>query len=165
MLHPSFFFFFFFNDTATTEIYTLSLHDALPIFDAVLQVVPELAVADRPFEIAIGRRHDPHVDRLGAQATQAADGLLLDDLEELDLQRQLDVADLVEEQRAAVGRLEQAGLRRLRVRIGAALVAEELGLEERRGNRGAVDLDERPGAPLALVVDGDRKSTRLNSSH
>src|SRR5436309_12912878 len=27
----SYFFFFFFNDTATTEIYTLSLHDALPI--------------------------------------------------------------------------------------------------------------------------------------
>src|SRR5580658_11302718 len=27
----SFLFFFFFNDTATTEIYTLSLHDALPI--------------------------------------------------------------------------------------------------------------------------------------
>src|SRR2546422_10000223 len=30
LLHH-FFFFFFFNDTATTEIYTLSLHDALPI--------------------------------------------------------------------------------------------------------------------------------------
>src|SRR2546430_5352310 len=30
MLSPLFFFFFF-NDTATTEIYTLSLHDALPI--------------------------------------------------------------------------------------------------------------------------------------
>src|SRR5260221_10016054 len=29
--HPAPFFFFFFNDTATTEIYTLSLHDALPI--------------------------------------------------------------------------------------------------------------------------------------
>src|SRR3989449_5829553 len=28
---PQFVFFFFFNDTATTEIYTLSLHDALPI--------------------------------------------------------------------------------------------------------------------------------------
>src|SRR2546422_11731612 len=27
-------FFFFFNDTATTEIYTLSLHDALPILSA-----------------------------------------------------------------------------------------------------------------------------------
>src|SRR3989441_10436887 len=32
----SFFFFFFFNDTATTEIYTLSLHDALPISHAGL---------------------------------------------------------------------------------------------------------------------------------
>jgi len=30
-------FFFFFNDTATTEIYTLSLHDALPILIARLQ--------------------------------------------------------------------------------------------------------------------------------
>src|SRR3712207_8441639 len=29
-------FFFFFNDTATTEIYTLSLHDALPILRALL---------------------------------------------------------------------------------------------------------------------------------
>src|SRR2546425_4702954 len=29
------FFFFFFNDTATTEIYTLSLHDALPISKAI----------------------------------------------------------------------------------------------------------------------------------
>src|SRR3712207_9204799 len=28
--------FFFFNDTATTEIYTLSLHDALPIFELVV---------------------------------------------------------------------------------------------------------------------------------
>src|SRR5215813_13777899 len=27
--------FFFFNDTATTEIYTLSLHDALPILDRI----------------------------------------------------------------------------------------------------------------------------------
>src|SRR5436309_10878569 len=30
-LSQSYFYFFFFNDTATTEIYTLSLHDALPI--------------------------------------------------------------------------------------------------------------------------------------
>src|SRR5258705_12718174 len=31
-LKSTYFLFFFFNDTATTEIYTLSLHDALPIF-------------------------------------------------------------------------------------------------------------------------------------
>src|SRR5256885_5432734 len=40
--------FFFFNDTATTEIYTLSLHDALPIF-AVIDVAGkrDVAVVDR----------------------------------------------------------------------------------------------------------------------
>ena len=30
---------FFFNDTATTEIYTLSLHDALPIFSDLAQKI------------------------------------------------------------------------------------------------------------------------------
>src|SRR4051794_41397449 len=41
-MHPSFaLFFFFFNDTATTEIYTLSLHDALPIFKATPQITYE----------------------------------------------------------------------------------------------------------------------------
>src|SRR2546430_3737916 len=35
MLTPSISIFFFFNDTATTEIYTLSLHDALPIYCVV----------------------------------------------------------------------------------------------------------------------------------
>src|SRR5256885_13242563 len=42
--------FFFFNDTATTEIYTLSLHDALPISDPVAGIgvaVPRLAHAAR----------------------------------------------------------------------------------------------------------------------
>src|SRR5256712_13347296 len=38
------FFVFFFNDTATTEIYTLSLHDALPI-SAVAEVVDVVGVA------------------------------------------------------------------------------------------------------------------------
>ena len=36
VVEDTFVFFFFFNDTATTEIYTLSLHDALPIWvDAI----------------------------------------------------------------------------------------------------------------------------------
>src|SRR2546422_5487084 len=37
-LPSMFFFFFFFNDTATTEIYTLSLHDALPISRAAARL-------------------------------------------------------------------------------------------------------------------------------
>src|SRR5947209_16616666 len=38
-------FFFFFNDTATTEIYTLSLHDALPIFSASPMYSAEMVLA------------------------------------------------------------------------------------------------------------------------
>src|SRR5215467_4979436 len=43
------FFFFFFNDTATTEIYTLSLHDALPIRSETSRPRPRRAApgADR----------------------------------------------------------------------------------------------------------------------
>src|SRR5437764_15355553 len=38
------FVFFFFNDTATTEIYTLSLHDALPILQVwILRHLPAVA--------------------------------------------------------------------------------------------------------------------------
>src|SRR5687768_18350048 len=53
--------FYFFNDPATTEIYTLSLHDALPIFAAG---DPDLR-AERGFE---GQR--PGVERLPARRRQ-----------------------------------------------------------------------------------------------
>src|SRR3712207_6866781 len=48
-------FFFFFNDTATTEIYTLSLHDALPIYRVDALRVPFLHVAVHSGESAEGR--------------------------------------------------------------------------------------------------------------
>src|SRR3712207_7241552 len=38
-------FFFFFNDTATTEIYTLSLHDALPI-SAIADVLHQMSLGE-----------------------------------------------------------------------------------------------------------------------
>src|SRR5260370_15407383 len=40
--------FFFFNDTATTEIYTLSLHDALPIYPLI---------RSRPLQSGLRRNH------------------------------------------------------------------------------------------------------------
>src|SRR3712207_7129595 len=51
------FFIFFFNDTATTEIYTLSLHDALPIWSLVAREgclrVPDLAALVHPVELDV----------------------------------------------------------------------------------------------------------------
>ena len=44
-------FYFFFNDTATTEIYTLSLHDALPIWAVVLLVVILAVLNNIPYTL------------------------------------------------------------------------------------------------------------------
>src|SRR6266550_1650753 len=44
----AFLFFFFFNDTATTEIYTLSLHDALPISAQTVQQMVDRVLAQAP---------------------------------------------------------------------------------------------------------------------
>src|SRR5947199_7232585 len=89
-----FFLFFFFNDTATTEIYTLSLHDALPI--SVIRLRPR------------------------ARGARVGGG------------------------------------------VGAAGVARG-SPRARRARR--MPLCVPRGLRVALLGDGDRKSTRLNSSH
>src|SRR5256885_10157695 len=57
--------FFFFNDTATTEIYTLSLHDALPI-SAGAVAEPVRDTADPQFGDRAGRRRDRKSTRLNS---------------------------------------------------------------------------------------------------
>src|SRR2546421_4526874 len=49
--------FFFFNDTATTEIYTLSLHDALPIF---------ICTSEKPGGVSSATRASPSCTANGA---------------------------------------------------------------------------------------------------
>src|SRR5256885_16922922 len=56
-------FFFFFNDTATTEIYTLSLHDALPICQPALELLDLVACVDRFEERAAADDGRLEVDR------------------------------------------------------------------------------------------------------
>src|SRR5215212_4442735 len=48
--------FFFFNYTATTEIYTLSLHDALPIFVAVFDTAFHATIPDAAATYAVSQR-------------------------------------------------------------------------------------------------------------
>src|SRR2546430_5481326 len=51
--------FFFFNDTATTEIYTLSLHDALPILFLGKTNTPELGILPTTEPAAYGPTRNP----------------------------------------------------------------------------------------------------------
>ena len=75
---------------------------------------------------AIRRTFD--LDRLGA--AEALELALLQHAQQLHLRLQVDVADFVEEQRAALGQLEAALAPLVRVGEGALLVAEQLGLDQ-----------------------------------
>src|SRR5688572_32112298 len=67
-----FFFFFFFNDTATTEIYTLSLHDALPIsFFVTRSIATTLGSSmtiPRPLTMTSVLRSEEHTSELQSQS-------------------------------------------------------------------------------------------------
>src|SRR3712207_9567907 len=83
---------FFFNDTATTEIYTLSLHDALPIYPAAVARRPGPGVLgeDRPEEQQPGHRevgqHELVPERVAHQRVE--DGREVDGVEAGQEQRQ-----------------------------------------------------------------------------
>src|SRR5256885_10427542 len=78
--------FFFFNDTATTEIYTLSLHDALPICQPAL-AFGQLAVdgghqVRDHLGVGVGCELDPGRLALGAQRGEVLDDPVVDDRSE-----------------------------------------------------------------------------------
>src|SRR2546428_1507626 len=62
---------FFFNDTATTEIYTLSLHDALPIFVTPEGVEGEVPAAGAPFGDTAGDRKSTRLNSSHDQISYA----------------------------------------------------------------------------------------------
>src|SRR2546430_16266196 len=84
MLYVIMLFFFFFNDTATTEIYTLSLHDALPIcLRRLLQECrntrgraevsgnpADIGILDTPPDALKGSRQDRKSTRLNSSHSQ-----------------------------------------------------------------------------------------------
>ncbi len=87
--------------------------------DAMKQVVAEAPLLHRPIEIAPGRRDDAHVDPDPALAAEPADLAALERAEELGLEREIEIADLVDEQRAAARLLEDAAARGDRARENA----------------------------------------------
>ena len=99
---------------------------------------------------------DAHVALARDVAADALVDSFLQDAQQLHLHRQAHVADLVEEQRAALGDLEAALAGGDRAGERALLVAEQFGLEQLGGNGAAVDGDERTLAARAERMDGAR---------
>ena len=93
---------------------------------------------------------------VGTTLLAAADALedaLLENAQQLHLHVDAHVADLVQEQRAAVGQLETPNARGQRAREGAFLVTEQLALEQLAWNRAAVDRDERPARARGQLMN------------
>ena len=124
------------------------------MFEPVEQVLAEVAAREGGAQIAVRRRDDPHVHGRRIVRAEPEHLPLLQDAQEPRLERGGDVADLVEEDRAGVRRLEEPRpAAAARAGEGALLVPEELGLEQRLGERGAVHRHERPVAAAARAVD------------
>ena len=124
--------------------------------EAEEEVLAEAAPLDRLREVLVRRREDAHVDVHHVLAADARDLAALQRAQHLRLRDEVHVADLVEEQRAAVRLLEEAALLRLGAGERAPLVAEELALDELARDGGAVHLHERAVHARREPVDGAR---------
>ena len=107
----------------------------------------------------MGCGDDAHIHALLAHAAEPAHGTIFQQLEQLGLQAGLHVADLVEEQCAALCRLDQAEFAFARIGERAAFVAEQLRLQQLCWQGSAVQLDE--GLVAARAVEVQRARDQL----
>ena len=121
--------------------------------EAVIQVFPQRARFDGLLGVTVGGGDEAHVHyRVVRFAAHPAHHAVLNNAQQLRLDRLRHLDQLVQEQRAAVRRLEQAGLVSHRPGERALAVAEHLRFEQPLGEGGAVDRHERPaGAPTVMV--------------
>src|SRR5262245_59130165 len=100
--------------------------------EAIKQIRAEGAAADQIGEIGVGRGNDSNVKWSRVATTEASHQTAVDCREHLALQIERQRIDIVQEQRAAVGGLEQPWSRPRGVWGHAALVAEQLALQPER---------------------------------
>ena len=124
--------------------------------EAVVEVGAQAPLGDGGLEVAVGGGDDAHVRLDRVRRAEALERPFLEDAQEPPLDVAREVADLVEEDRAAARDLEAPEPPLERAGEGAALVAEELALDERAGQRRAVDGDERAFRAGAAPVDRAR---------
>ncbi len=101
----------------------------------------------------MGRGDDPQIGAQGLASAHALERAVLQHAEQLRLHGRGELADLVQEQGAPVGGLDLADDAAIGAGERAALVAEQLALDERRGQRRAVHRDQRPVFAPRVGVD------------
>src|SRR5205807_1620635 len=114
------------------------------------------AGGDGLLQILVGGRQYPHVHFDGGPTPNAGELPILEHVQELALERRVQIPDLVEEDRAVVRRLELAQLELVGAGERPALVTKQLAFQELARDRGTVDLDEGAGLAHAELMDGPR---------
>ena len=112
--------------------------------EAVEEVLAQVAAAHRLLGHFVGGGHQPHVHFEFGLAAQAAHFGILQDAQQFGLRRHRHLADFVQQQGAVLGHFEAAGAALGGAGEGALFVAEQFAFDQRFGQRGAVDGDERP---------------------
>ena len=141
---------FFFNDTATTEIYTLSLHDALPIFlletgetigetKKMLSQYGESSSDKISYKIPYPVAMDSLIKQSGEASKEKMDSLIKNQIPNFDEQ-------------------PEDYKKQIYDRVKGYFMSKEFSAE-------TFEMYALPGTPSSILVDRDRKSTRLNSSH
>ena len=121
--------------------------------EAVVEVLPEPSLADLLLEVPVRCCQDPYIHGPCRRAAEGLDLLLLQEAENLCLEGGRHLRDFVEHQGAAVGCSYPARASADGAGEGPLLMTEELALEERVGNGGAVDGGERPLRAVAVLVN------------
>ena len=112
------------------------------------KVFAKAPLVSKALQVCIGGTDNAHVHLQRFVTANALYFTVLDRAQDLLLHAQRNRRQLVENQRAAIGAFEMSDMRPGRACESAGLMAEQFRLEDRLGQRGAVDLDDMLFPPL-----------------
>ena len=124
----------------------------LALAQVAIQALVELARRHRLGQVDAGGRHQAHIHRAWLLRADPGHLVVLQGRQQLGLDRQRQVADLVQVQGPAISRAEPAGPAAGRAAEAARGITEQLGVGVGRADGPAVDRDEQP-ATIAGAVD------------
>ena len=117
------------------------------------KVFAEFLLRHQRGKVAIGRRYHPHAYPDVLLAADPVEFALLQHAQQLGLRCAVQIADLIQENGAAVGQFELPAAQAGRAGERSLFVAEQLAFEQFGWDRGAIHLHERAGGERALAMD------------
>src|SRR5208337_3018652 len=119
----------------------------------VKKIGTEFLLLNQSIQIPIGGGNQTRVRREGLRTSQPFELALLQDAQQLGLELKRNLANLIQEYGSPIGQLKAADPLRDGAGEGAALMSEELTLQQSRRNGGAVQFHEGTGMPRAEIME------------